>query len=221
MFYISFVIIKSFFITLLKRKVIMNTKTLLNTGVLIPIVFWLSTVICGFIHGGYNHLTDTISALGAVGARSEPLMATLTMFGALLSIFFTIGVYEACKQLGISTIPVFTLPAFTLMMGWAAMFHSGDRLHATAGPVFLLLYLGTILVAVLWRGKREFLQMRLFSILSLVMMLLIFLRFIPAVQNNYMGIIQRCVHMGWSIWFVVLSTGLSKLISIQEQPQLT
>lgn len=199
----------------------MNTKTLLYTGLVIPVVFWLSTMICGFIHGGYNHLTDTISSLGAVGTQSEPLMATLTMFGALLSIFFTIGVYEACKQLGISTIPVFTLPAFTLMMGWASMFHSGHKLHATASPVFLLLYLGAILVAVLWRGKRELWPIRLASILSLVMMLHIFLRFIPTVQNNYMGLIQRFVHLGWSIWFVVLSTGLSKLISVQEQPQLT
>ncbi|HMG07852.1 MAG TPA: DUF998 domain-containing protein, partial [Mucilaginibacter sp.] len=83
----------------------MNTKTLLSTGILIPVVFWLSTFIGGFIHGGYNHLTGTISELGAIGTRSEPLMATLTMFGAVLSMFFIIGLYRACKQLGLSTIP--------------------------------------------------------------------------------------------------------------------
>lgn len=197
----------------------MNTKTLLQTGILIPIVFWLSTFICGFIHGGYNHLSDTISELGAVGTRSEPLMATLTMFGALLSIFFIIGLYGACRQLGLSTIPVFTLPAFTVMMGWVAMFHSGDKLHATAGPIFLLLYLGALLAVVLWRGK-QFASVRWLSLLSLAMMLLIFLRFIPAVQDSYPGLIQRFAHLGWSVWFVTLSTSFSKLVSVQEQTQL-
>ena len=197
----------------------MNTKTLLSTGILIPVVFWLSTIICGFIHGGYNHLTGTISELGAIGTRSEPLMATLTMFGAVLSIFFIIGLYGACTQLGLSTIPVYTLPAFTIMMGWAAMFHSGNRFHATAGPVFLLLYLGTLLVIILWRGKQELVSVRLLSLVSLVIMLLIFLRFVPSVQNNYPGLIQRFAHLGWSVWFVFLSTSLIKLISVQEQKQ--
>jgi hypothetical membrane protein len=197
----------------------MNTKTLLQTGILIPVVFWLSTFICGFIHGGYNHLRNTISELGAIGTPSEPLMATLTMFGALLSIFFIIGLYWVCRQLGLSTIPVFTLPAFTVMMGWAAMFHAGHKLHATAGPVFLLLYLGALLAIILWRGK-QFSQVRWLSILSLAMMLLIFLRFIPAFQDNYEGLVQRFVHLGWSVWFVGLSSSFSKLISVQEQTQL-
>jgi hypothetical membrane protein len=198
----------------------MNTKTLLYTGILIPIIFWLSTIVCGFIHGGYNHLSGTISELGAIGTKSEPLMATITMFGAVLSMFFIIGLYGACTQLGLSTIPVYTLPAFTIMMGWAAMFHSGNRLHAAAGPVFLLLYLGALLVSILWRGKQELVPVRLLSLVSLAIMLLIFLRFIPSFQNNYPGLIQRLAHLGWSVWFVVLSTSLIKLISVQEQQQL-
>lgn len=198
----------------------MNTKTLLYTGTIIPVIFWLSTIICGFIHGGYNHLSGTISELGAIGTKSEPLMATLTMLGALLSMFFTIGVYEACKQLNLSVIPVFALPAFTVMMGWAAMFHSGNKWHATAGPVFLLLYVGALLVVILWRGSKELILIRLFSIVSFVLMLLIFLRFAPAMQNNYPGLIQRFVHLGWSVWFTALSVGLIRLVSLQEQKQL-
>ncbi|MDR6945253.1 DUF998 domain-containing protein [Mucilaginibacter pocheonensis] len=198
----------------------MNTKTLLYTGTIIPVIFWLSTIICGFVHGGYNHLSRTISELGAMGTRSEPLMATLTMFGALLSIFFIIGVYRACKQLNISVVPVFTLPAFTVMMGWAAMFHSGNKWHATAGPVFLLLYVGAFLVVVLWRGRKELMLIRLLSLVSLALMLLIFLRFMPGIENNYPGLIQRFVHLGWSVWFTALSIGLIRLVSLQEQKQL-
>jgi hypothetical protein len=105
------------------------------------------------------------------------------------------------------------------MMGWAAMFHSGHKLHATAGPIFLLLYLGALLAVILWRGK-QFATIRWLSLLSLVIMLLIFLRFIPSVQNNYAGLIQRFAHLGWSVWFVGLSSSFSKLILAQEQTQL-
>jgi hypothetical membrane protein len=198
----------------------MNIKTLLYTGILIPIVFWFSTILCGFIHGHYNHLGGTISELGAIGSPSEPLMATLTMFGAILSLFFIMGVYGACKQLGLNITPVFTLPAFTFMMGWAAMFHSGNHLHSASGPVFLLLYLGALLVAILWRGKKELVSVRLSSLLGLALMLLVFLRFIPAVQNTYPGLIQRFVHLGWSVWFTGLSIGLIRLVSLQENQQL-
>ncbi|MEZ2334209.1 DUF998 domain-containing protein [Mucilaginibacter sp. RCC_168] len=198
----------------------MNIKTLLYTGILIPIVFWGATIICGFIHGHYNHLTGTVSELGAIGSPSEPLMATLTMFGAILSMFFMMGVYGACKQLGLNIIPVFTLPAFTFMMGWAAMFHSGNHLHSATGPVFFILYLGALLVAVLWRGKKELVSVRISSLLGLAFMLLIFLRFVPAIENTYPGLIQRFAHLGWSVWFTGLSIGLIRLVSLQENQQL-
>jgi hypothetical membrane protein len=198
----------------------MNIKMLLYTGIIIPIVFWASTILCGFIHGNYNHLSNTVSELGATGTRSEPLMATLTMFGAILSMFFIMGVYGACKQLGLSLIPVFTLPAFTFMMGWVAMFHAGNHLHSASGPVFLLLYLGALLVAVLWRGRQELVSVRVTSLLSLGLMLLIFLRFVPAIENAYPGLIQRFAHLGWSVWFTGLSIGLIRLVSLQENQQL-
>ena len=197
----------------------MNIKMLLYTGIIIPIVFWTSTILCGFIHGNYNHLSGTVSELGAIGTRSEPLMATLTMFGAILNMFFIMGVYGACKQLGLSLIPVFTLPAFTFMMGWVAMFHAGNHLHSASGPVFLLLYLGALLVAILWRGRQELVSVRVTSLLSLALMLLIFLRFVPAIENTYPGLIQRFAHLGWSVWFTGLSIGLIRLVSLQENQQ--
>lgn len=193
---------------------------LLYTGIIIPIVFWASTILCGFIHGNYNHLSNTVSELGATGTRSEPLMATLTMFSAILSMFFIMGVYGACKQLGLSLIPVFTLPAFTFMMGWVAMFHAGNPLHSASGPVFLLLYLGALLVTILWRGRHELISIRLTSLLSLALMLLIFLRFVPAIENACPGLIQRFAHLGWSVWFTGLSIGLIRLVSLQENQQL-
>ncbi|MET3502746.1 putative membrane protein [Mucilaginibacter rubeus] len=199
----------------------MNTKPLLYTGIIIPIVFWLSTIVCGFVHGNYNHFSNTISELGAIGTKSETLMETFTLLNTVLSVFFMAGLFIACSQLGLNILPVFGVIGFPIMFGWAAIFHAGNPLHSASGPVFLLLYAGALLSAILWRGE-EFRQIRKLSLLSLGIMLLIFIRFIPSaiIQNNYTGLIQRLAHLGWSVWFVSLGSCFIKLLNIKEQHQL-
>ncbi|WP_167667994.1 DUF998 domain-containing protein [Mucilaginibacter gossypiicola] len=199
----------------------MDTKPMLYTGIIIPVVFWLSTLVCGFVHGNYNHISNTISELGAIGTKSETLMETFTLLDTVLSVFFMAGLFIACSQLELSILPVFGVIGFPIMFGWAAIFHSGNPLHSASGPVFLLLYVGALLSVILWRGK-EFRRIRKLSLLSLCIMLLIFIRFIPSatIQNNYTGLIQRFAHLGWSVWFVSLGSCLIKLLNNKEQHQL-
>ena len=49
----------------------MKTKNLLYTGSIIPIIFWATTIICGFILGNYNHLSGLVSELGALGTTTQ------------------------------------------------------------------------------------------------------------------------------------------------------
>ncbi|AYL93919.1 DUF998 domain-containing protein [Mucilaginibacter celer] len=199
----------------------MDTKPLLYTGIIIPVVFWLATIICGLVHGNYSHISGTISELGAIGTKSETLMETFTLLCTVLSVFFMAGLFIACSQLKLNILPVFGVIGFPVMFGWAAIFHSGNPLHSASGPVFLLIYVGALLAAVLWRGV-EFKQLRLLSLLSLGIMLLIFIRFIPSasLQNNYTGLIQRFAHAGWSVWFISLSITLNKMLDLKERHQL-
>ncbi len=194
----------------------MQTKRLLNIGILIPMLFWASTIISGFIHGNYNHLSNTVIQLGAIGARSELIMNLFTWLISLLSLFFMAGLWKACRQLNLNVLPIIGVLGFTIMFGWAATFHSGNKLHSAMGPVVLLLDAGTLLVIILWKGE-QFRQVRLLSFWSLVIMLLIFLRFIPGFNNRFPGLIQRFAHLGWSVWFIVLCTCLKKAIDISVQ----
>lgn len=199
----------------------MNTKTLLYTGIIIPVVFWLATIICGFVHGNYNHISGTISELGAIGTKSETLMETFTLLCTVLSVFFMAGLFIACSQLNLNILPVFGVIGFPIMFGWAAIFHSGNPMHSASGPVFLLIYIGALLAAILWRGQ-EFKQVRQLSFLSLAIMLLIFIRFIPSavMENNYTGLIQRFAHAGWSVWFISLSVSFNKMLALKQVHQL-
>lgn len=190
-------------------------RSLLYLGVVVPVIFWVSTIVAGFIDGGYDHLTMTVSALGALGAPAQMFMSAASILCAVLSIAFMIGLFQALRLLDVSVVPILTIPAFTIMMAWAAVFPSGNPLHASLGFIFLLLYAGMLLCFFLWMGKRKMRFLRWMSLLSFVVMSLIFLRFIPGIQNKYPGLIQRFAHAGWSLWFVSLGLGLIKLTSLK------
>jgi hypothetical membrane protein len=180
-------------------------KLLVSSGILIPVIFWMSTIIAGIVHGDYDHLRNTISQLGAIGTKSEQLMMAFTWVCSILSIPFLIGLFIKCKQLNLNKFPLIGILGFTIMLAWAATYHSGNPMHSKSGPVLLLLLLGPLLSAILWRDER-LKNLRKLSLVSFFIMLLILLRAIPSETiQNYTGLIQRFVHFGWSFWFVSLS----------------
>ena len=194
------------------------TRLLLYSGLLIPIVFWTSTIIGGILHENYNHFQNTVSELGAIGSKSEEFMMVSTWICVLLSILFFIAVLNLCRQVKLNTIPLVGILGFAIMFGWAATFHSGNPMHSKGGAALLLLLVAPLFSAILWKGK-QFQTIRLFSGISLGLMLLILLRIIPSVtiQKDYTGLIQRFVHLGWSVWFVSLSLTFLKRKYFSQQ----
>jgi len=49
----------------------MKTRHLLALGSVIPVIFWGTLVICGYLIRGYNHLTRLVSELGTIGTRTQ------------------------------------------------------------------------------------------------------------------------------------------------------
>jgi hypothetical membrane protein len=193
----------------------MKTTHLLFTGSLTAIVFWLSTIIAGFIHGNYNHFTNTVSELGALGTQSQTfMMVTITICG-LLSLMFMVGLYRACKLLGASTVPVYTVISMPVMFFWVSAFPAGTKLHATLGSVILLLYAGMLIAVFVWRG-RQYLQIRVLSAISFLMLAALFLRMVPSIDNTYPGLIQRIAHLGWSVWLVSLNISFVQLLNLKN-----
>ena len=100
----------------------MKTKHLLALGSLIPVIFWGTLVICGYVLGNYNHLTRLVSELGEIGTRSQYIFMAGLLACAVLSVLFVIGLCQACKKIGISTIPALIILSFSLSIGGAAIF---------------------------------------------------------------------------------------------------
>jgi hypothetical protein len=186
-----------------KRKAI-GTTPLLYLGIITPVLFWLATITGGFIHGNYNHLHDVVSELGAIGTRAEIFMSTAEILISILSVYSVIGFFKACKQTGLSVIPVITILSLSISIFWAAIFPMHHELHGALGPIPLILNLGVLLAIILWRGEKSR-NLRLVSLISFLLMTLILLRFIPNLRGNWEGLIQRLFYLGWSIWSIALS----------------
>jgi len=189
----------------------MKTKLLLTLGTASALIFWVGGTIAGFIHGSYNPLNDTVSELGALWAKSHLFMTVVMYLSGICGVLFCIGLAMACRQLGLNMIPPILAVSVPFTTLWAAYFPMGTEMHAATGPVLFLIYIGIILSLILWRGER-LRTVRIWSAISLILLLCIFLRFTPFIAGHE-GMIQRFAHLGWSVWFVSLNILFVKLLN--------
>ena len=183
----------------------MKTRCLLALGSVIPVIFWGTLSVCGYVMGDYNHLTRLVSELGAIGTRTQYIFMAGLLTCAILSVLFVVGLCQACKKMGISTIPALLILFFSLSIGGAAIFPLPLRMHLIMGMPSVLLFLSPLAALIFWRGEKLPAGLRTWAIVSLAIMLLGFLAFMPGVLSAYPGLKQRFFHLGWSLWFIGLS----------------
>jgi hypothetical protein len=192
----------------------MNTKFLLAMGTVSALVFWIGGTIAGFIHGGYNPVRDTVSELGAIWAKSHVFMTVVMYISGIAGMLFVIGAVKACRLIGINYVPVITAVYIPFTTIWAAVFPMGTEEHAMTGMVVFIIYIGVILSLFLWRGDR-LKTLRIWSAVSLVLLLGIFLRFTPVFPGRE-GLLQRSAHLGWSVWFIAINIQFVKLLNLKS-----
>jgi hypothetical membrane protein len=192
----------------------MNTKFLLAMGTVSALLFWIGGTIAGFIHGNYSFISDTVSELGAYHARSHTFMTVVMYLSGITGILFSVGAVMACRQIGINIIPAMTTISIPFTTLWAAIFPMETPQHAMTGPVVFIIYIGVIISLFVWRGDR-LKTLWIWSLISLVLLLVIFLRFTP-VFPGHEGILQRSAHLGWSVWFIAINIQLVKMLNLKS-----
>jgi hypothetical membrane protein len=190
----------------------MSTKHLLYTGIIIPLIFWLTLFICGFILSDYNHLTRMVSELGSRGTSSQFVFSSGLILCSVLSLFFVFGIYKMCRAFNQNIAPVIIILAYTISIAGAAIFPLPLRLHEIMGMPSILLILSPLLSLFLWKDKDQSMMSRKIAVISFLVMSLGFLVYAPDLLGNYMGLKQRFFHIGWSVWFVSLSYSSLKLL---------
>jgi hypothetical membrane protein len=183
----------------------MNRRYLLALGSVIPVIFWGTLTVCGYVLGEYNHLTRLVSELGAIGTRTQYMFTAGLIACAVLSVLFVIGLCGECKKREINIIPALIILSFSLSIGGAAIFPLPLRVHLIMGMPSDLLCLSPLAALVFWRGEKLPAGLRIWAIVSLAIMVLGFLAYMPDVLGAYPGLKQRFFHLGWSLWFIGLS----------------
>ncbi len=183
----------------------MKTRYLLALGSVIPVIFWGTLTVCGYVMGDYNHLTRLVSELGAMGTRSQYIFTAGLLACAVLSVLFVVGLCRECKERGISMIPALIILSFSLSIGGAAIFPLPMRMHLIMGMPSVLLFLSPLAALVLWQGDKQPAGLRAMALVSFSIMLLGFTAFMPEVLGSMPGLKQRIFHLAWSLWFIGLS----------------
>lgn len=188
----------------------MKTKWLIYSGYIVPIVFWSTLLICGCFFENYNHLTHQVSELGALGTPTQYFFTTGLVLGSIFSILFIYGMIKICRQTGLSIIPVLLIITFSFSIFGAAIYPMPLELHGILGSPSAFLFLSPLASLLLW--KTDIIpNIKIFSFISLVILLLGFLILAPNILNDYFGIKQRIFHLGWTVWFIYLSSTFSIL----------
>ena len=195
-----------------------TTLYFLRSGALIPIVFWVTTIVCGFIFGNYNHLTRMVSELGAIGTPSRYVFSAGLLFCSVLSIFFVAGLWRACRTAHLNVLPVLLILCYSVSIAGAAIFPLPLRLHLIMGMPSVLLFLSPLTTLLFWRSRPRPPYIVTMSLVSLIAMSLGFLAFFPDILSDYLGLKQRLFHLGWSIWFAYLSCGVARLVRSEPRP---
>lgn len=190
----------------------MKTKYLLYTGSSIPVIFFATTLVCGFMLGGYDHFSRMVSELGAMGTRTQYVFSAGLILCSILSVLFVFGLYRACKAIGASVLPAIIILSYSVSIAGAAIFPLPLRLHLLMGMPSILLIFSPLLALILWNGEKRPVHIRQMALLSFLIMALGFLAFMPGILSNSPGLKQRFFHVGWSIWFIYLSYSFGRLL---------
>lgn len=154
---------------------------------------------------GYNHATSMVSELGEMGSETRYLFTIGLVITSIISVFFNISLYKTCKKAGLNVIPVLILWTFSFSIFGAGLFPFPLRLHGLLGSPSMILFLSPLAALVFWKTE-VISNIKVVSLLMLLLMSLGFLVLAPDILTEYFGIKQRLFHLGWTVWFLYLTS---------------
>lgn len=188
----------------MKLKIKKNEKLLLYLGIVSPLLFWLTTFICGAFLDGYSHLSNLVSELGAQGTRTQYLFSFGLVISSILNVFFVYSIWRMRKALKICVVPLVLMFCYSFLAG-PAIVPMPLPLHGVIGMPFPLIMLAPLLALILWRKNVMSLGLKMGAVVSLAIMLLGFLIFAPDILSEYHGLKQRFLYLGWTVWSSVVA----------------
>ena len=186
-----------------------RSEHILWAGLTSAILFWVGSIIAGFLYGNHDPIKDELTQLDAFYSRSGTFMAGVQLIVAMLMAPFLIELYKSCKRLEVRFLPILSLVFVLVSLLGASLFPFPNVHYALFSNVILLTAVGPLLAVFVWRGARLS-KLRGLSAICLLLMVIstgfVFSRAtIPEFVHTYWGMIQRLLYAGWTMWLAVLS----------------
>lgn len=147
----------------------------------------------------YNHLSNLVSELGALGSKPQYLFSTGLVLSSVLNIFFVIGLYRVSKSQNINKIPILIILFFSFLAG-PGVIPMPLKLHGIIGLPFPLIILSPLCALIFWGRRENKMKIMVGASFSLLIMLFGFLIFFPEILSEYFGLKQRFIYLGWTLW---------------------
>lgn len=196
-------------------------RAMLVCGIISPLLYAAADLLAGLTSSGYSFRDQTISELGAIGAPSRPLFATLLVLVYLLITAYGVGVYRSAAnrpKLRWTGALLIALGVLALTVGqFAPMRPRGTEqgltgaLHLIEGAVAMLLLLAAMSSAATALGRR----FALYTIITILVMLSLggwSTMDIPRVEAGlptpWIGVKERIYWYSYQLWYIVLSVRL-------------
>ena len=195
----------------------LSEKHLLYFGIISPLLFWLTTFLCGIIIDEYSHLSNLVSELGALGSRAQYIFSIGLIISSILNGFFVYGLWKISKRMNISIIPLVLMFCYSFLAG-PAIIPMPLELHGLVGIPFPLIMFAPLAALVFWRNNASSTFMIIGALLSLIIMLLGFLIYTPEVLPEHFGLKQRFLYFGWTVWSCTSALWFFQLRTRQQEP---
>jgi len=176
-----------------------SKKVLLYFGIISPLLFWLTTIVCGAILDGYSHMTNLVSELGALGARTQYLFSFGLVASSILNVVFVVSLWKRCRLLEASIVPLIFMFCYSFLAG-PGIVPMPLPLHGIIGIPFPLIMFTPILALIFWNKQVLNLGLKISALIGLAIMLLGFLIYAPDILPEYFGLKQRFLYLGWTVW---------------------
>ncbi|MEM8891356.1 MAG: serine hydrolase [Bacteroidota bacterium] len=197
------------------RGGIWRDSPMLISGYLFVGLLWIGIFVGGYLQGNYDPVRDGLGSLEEFYSASGSFMGGLNFFLAGLSVVLFVSLYRIGKKEKISIIPLLPLIFLTTSLIGSSLFPHPDRLYVLFANLIIFTGLGPLLALFFWRRK-ELNQMRLISLISLILMIGSFAILLSRSSNpqfvaEYFGLIQRMLYVGLSLWIAGLCFCFRKL----------
>jgi hypothetical membrane protein len=200
---------------------IVMRRALLLCGVISPLLYAVADALAGLQWEGYSFRDQTISELGAIGAPSRPLFATLLVLVYLLLTAFGAGVWKSAhdrRRLRMAAGFLIGLGVLALTAGqFSAMRLRGTEqgvsgaLHLIEGAAAMALLLAAMGLAGASLGR----SFALYTIATVAVMVTFggwSAMEIPRVEAGlltpWVGVKERIYWYSYQVWYIVLAIRL-------------